>query len=56
MLFLGCKRCEGASPLNRLDGICGGIGRTVVEMRRLDGIYLSKEESMLEVVLRPRNR
>ena len=42
------------SPWDKLDGICGGIEGTVVEMRRLNGMYLLKEESMLEVALSPR--
>lgn len=54
MPFFNWKRCEGVSPLDRLDGICGGIERVVVEMRRLDGMYLLKEKSMLEVALSPR--
>ena len=39
--------------LDRQDGICAGIEVTVVETYGSDGMYLLKEESVLEVALSP---
>ena len=51
MLFLDWKHCEGGGFLVEIDGIWEGMEGTVGETCGLDGMYLLKEESKMEVAL-----